>query len=233
MKSVIPTVPILQKLSRYSCLRPARQTGQHHSDTIAFGPSFRRRDASQYADVCASYELQPPRARLIISDFNSTHVDMEPYRPYSAARKRRDHSSVQRASTFPSHSNASISVSGPQSSNTSNHEDQVLPSRTQIDRELYEARLALDQGRISEAQYFDVLCDSLAKGAARLDRGRLGLRRAMRDEDSRKQIQREYGLTDKEMEEMRGETRRTINLKLENEQRNEQGRLRRVVTRGL
>ncbi|TFY66823.1 hypothetical protein EVG20_g4257 [Dentipellis fragilis] len=178
------------------------------------------------------------------------------YHPYAAARDRRTSSSAYRTSTSAGYTESNVTTSSShnattsnvvrapgnyarglqvadsQISNTANSDDQVLPTGAQIDQEIYEAEVALNQGRISTVQYGKILCAGLKKGSARLHREYQGIQRALRGEDSHVSIQRDAGFTDAESDAWFEEIRRTINFELVNGRRGEARRLRRAITRG-
>ncbi|TFY64113.1 hypothetical protein EVG20_g6054 [Dentipellis fragilis] len=179
------------------------------------------------------------------------------YHPYAAARDHRTSSSARPTSTPAGYSELSVTASSsakatnsntsyapsdnyahdlevPESqiSNTGNSDDQVLPTDAEIDQEIYEAKIARNQGLISTIQYLDIVCAGLEKGSALLERESQGLDRARRGEDSRELIQRDSGRTDAEMDADLGQVERIIRIQLTNERRGEARRLRRAVTRG-
>ncbi|TFY55629.1 hypothetical protein EVG20_g9253 [Dentipellis fragilis] len=158
------------------------------------------------------------------------------YHPYSAAYGQQNTLSANHTAASSSQTNTN-SLSGSsnavQSSDAVNYDNVVLPSRAQLDQEMYEAKLARDQGRISPTQYCEVLARCMHAREARLDRAMQGLRRAKQGENTRELINRNFDLTDSEVGESREQARRRIELKLENLRRHEQGICRRRVTRGF
>ncbi|KAA1476362.1 hypothetical protein DENSPDRAFT_843296 [Dentipellis sp. KUC8613] len=178
------------------------------------------------------------------------------YHPYAPAHDHRASSSAYQTPTSAGYTESNVTTSsslnaaasnavlGPagfthglqdsdsHSPNTVSPDEQVLPTGEQIDQEIYEAKIARIQGRISTAEYGKILVAGLEKGSARLERQRRGLRRALRGEDSRESIIRDAGLTDAEGNVLFQRVRRTINLQLENGRRGEARRLRPAMTRG-
>ncbi|KAA1471040.1 hypothetical protein DENSPDRAFT_836979 [Dentipellis sp. KUC8613] len=114
-----------------------------------------------------------------------------------------------------------------------NYDHMVLPSRAQLDQEIHEAKLARNQGRISPLQYCEVLAKCLLVGRVRIDRAKQGLRKSIRGEDTRELRKRDFDLTDADLDKSQEQTRRRVEMKIENWRRSEQGILRRTVTRGL
>ncbi|KAA1476369.1 hypothetical protein DENSPDRAFT_843307 [Dentipellis sp. KUC8613] len=178
------------------------------------------------------------------------------FQPYAAARDHRATPSAYQTSTATAYSEFNVTTtssldsaasnavlgtanyihdlqdSDSHSPNTTSSDEQVLPTGEQIDQEIYEAKIARIQGRISTAEYGKILVAGLEKGSARLERQRRGLRRALKGEDSRESIIRDAGLTDAEGDILFQRIRRTINLELVNGRRGEARRLRRAITRG-
>ncbi|KAA1471039.1 hypothetical protein DENSPDRAFT_836978 [Dentipellis sp. KUC8613] len=109
----------------------------------------------------------------------------------------------------------------------------VLPSRAQLNQEIYEAKVARDQGLISPLQYCEVLAKCLLVGRVRIDRAKQCLRKSMEGEDTRELRKRAFDLTDRDLDESMEQTRRRVETKIENRLRSEQGMLRRTITRGL
>ncbi|TFY55627.1 hypothetical protein EVG20_g9251 [Dentipellis fragilis] len=116
---------------------------------------------------------------------------------------------------------------------TINYDNVVLPSRAQLEQELHEAKLARDQGRISDMQYCKILCTCSHMGDARLNRAVQGSRDAVRGERGRELMKRNFDLTDSEVDESNKQALRLIAMKMENERRSERGMFQRTVTRGL
>ncbi|KAA1476368.1 hypothetical protein DENSPDRAFT_843306 [Dentipellis sp. KUC8613] len=119
-----------------------------------------------------------------------------------------------------------------QISNSPRFDERDLPVNVEINREIYEAKLAASQGLITTDQYRDVLCAGLIKGTALLDRQMEGIQRAMRGEDSRESIQQDAGFTDAEMDAELDQVGRIIRTEMANERRVEARRFCRAVTRG-
>ncbi|KAA1471019.1 hypothetical protein DENSPDRAFT_836967 [Dentipellis sp. KUC8613] len=134
---------------------------------------------------------------------------------------------------IPSHAQCTLMISDSVQLTDVNYDNVVLPRRAQLDQEMYEAKLARDEGRISPSQYCEVLVRCMQARQARLDRGMQGLRRAMQGEDTRELINRNFDLSESDVNESREQARRIIMLKLENWRRSEQGILRRRGTGGF
>ncbi|KAA1476370.1 hypothetical protein DENSPDRAFT_843310 [Dentipellis sp. KUC8613] len=178
------------------------------------------------------------------------------YRPYAPARDHRAGSMARRNATSADYGEFNVSTSNlamttsnnstrasgdyahgvnvpnSQTLNSLNSDERVLPTDAEIDREIYEAKIARSQGLISTVQYLNVLCAGLNKGSAILERKYEGIQRAMRGEDSRESIQRDAGFTDAEMDAELDQAERIIRIQLVNERREEARRFRRAVTRG-
>ncbi|KAA1471037.1 hypothetical protein DENSPDRAFT_836975, partial [Dentipellis sp. KUC8613] len=158
------------------------------------------------------------------------------YHPYVPPQGQQSSPSAHHTMTAPkvqinteSLESLSFAVRSP---DAADHDNVVLPSRAQLDKDMYEAKLAWDQGRISGTQYGEILCSRTLMGCVRLNRQMQGLRAAMRGEDTRERMKRDFDMTDLELDEARGKTVRKTKMKMENERRGEQALFRRTVTRG-
>ncbi|TFY52218.1 hypothetical protein EVG20_g10650 [Dentipellis fragilis] len=157
------------------------------------------------------------------------------YHPHATAHGQQHAPSAQHMATSASQTSADFladSLTAVQS-RAVNYDHVVLPSRAQLDQEIYEAKLARDQGRISPLQYCEVIARCMLVGNARSDRAKQGLRKSIRGEDTRELRKRDFDLNDSELDESLEQARRRVDMKMENKRRSEQGMYRRTVTRGL